>query len=76
MVPLVGQLWEVIARRWKARRYKGENGETVLSPLVFFRQRGRGVLKTGTAVALAMRQAYNPQSRDSSRTEEHHAKLT
>jgi integrase len=51
MVPLVGRLWEVIARRWKARRFTGENGETVLSSLVFFRQRGRGVLKTGTAVS-------------------------
>ncbi|PYU95098.1 MAG: hypothetical protein DMG08_05710, partial [Acidobacteria bacterium] len=27
MVPLMGELWDMIQRRWKARRYRGENGE-------------------------------------------------
>ncbi|HYK91158.1 MAG TPA: site-specific integrase [Acidobacteriota bacterium] len=44
------ELWEIIARRWQARRYEGENGETVLSQLVFFRQKGRGVPKAGVPV--------------------------
>jgi integrase len=51
MVPLMGELWEIIQRRWKARRYRGLNGETVISQLVFFRQKGRGVPKTGAPVA-------------------------
>jgi integrase len=49
-VPLMGELWEIIQRRWQARRYKGEKGETVLSPLVFFREKGRGVPKSGVPV--------------------------
>jgi integrase len=49
-VPLMGELWELIRRRWKARRYKGENGETILSPLVFFRLKGRGEPKPGAPV--------------------------
>jgi hypothetical protein len=32
MIPLMGELWEIIERRWKARRYEGENGETILVP--------------------------------------------
>ena len=50
MVPLMGELWDIIQRRWKARRYRGENGETVISQLVFFRQKGPGVPKTGAPV--------------------------
>ena len=50
MIPLMGELWEIIERRWKARRHEGENGETILSPLVFFRQKGRGVLNEGAPV--------------------------
>ena len=50
MIPLMGELWEIIERRWKARRYEGENGETILSPLVFFRQKGRGVPNEGAPV--------------------------
>jgi hypothetical protein len=46
----MGELWEIILRRRQARRYEGENGETVLSPLVFFRQKGRGVPKAGVPV--------------------------
>jgi integrase len=49
-VPLMGELWELVQRRWKARRYKGENGETILSPLVFFRLKGRGEPKPGGSV--------------------------
>ena len=49
-VPLMGELWKIIQQRWKARRYMGESGETVLSPLVFFRQKGRGVPKAGAPV--------------------------
>jgi integrase len=30
--------------------YKGQNGETVLSPLVFYRVRGKGVKQTGEPV--------------------------
>jgi integrase len=50
-VPLMGELWEIIKRRWKARRYQGEAGETILSQLVFFRQKGRGVPKAGAPVS-------------------------
>ena len=53
----MGELWEIIQRRRKARRYEGENGETVPSPLVFFRQRGRGVPKAGASV-IAFRKAW------------------
>ncbi len=49
-VPLMGELWEIILRRWQARRYKGANGETVLSPFVFFRKKGRGVPKGGVPI--------------------------
>jgi integrase len=49
-IPLMGELWEIIQRRRKARRYEGGNGETVLSPLVFFRQKGRGVPNEGAPV--------------------------
>ena len=49
-VPLMGELWEIIQRRWKARRYKDKDGVTAISPLVFFRERGRGVPKAGVAV--------------------------
>jgi integrase len=50
MIPLMGELWEIIQRRWKARRYEGENGEMILSPLVFFRLKGRGVPVAGAPV--------------------------
>jgi integrase len=49
-VPLMGELWKIIQQRWKARRYRGESGEIILSPLVFFRQKGRGVPKAGAPV--------------------------
>lgn len=49
-VTLSGELWEIIQRRWKARRFRGENGEWVLSSLVFFRTRGRGVPEAGAPV--------------------------
>lgn len=49
-VPLMRELWEIIQRRWLARRYKGRNGEVVLSPLVFYREKGRGVPKQGVPV--------------------------
>jgi integrase len=49
-VPLMGELWEIIKRRWKARRYKGENGETIISPFVFFRKKGRGIPTPGVQV--------------------------
>jgi integrase len=49
-IPLMGELWEIIQRRRRARRYEGENGETVLSPLVFFRQKGRGVPNEGAPI--------------------------
>ena len=50
-VPLMGELWELVQRRWKARPYEGESGETILSPLVFFRLKGRGVPKSGVPVS-------------------------
>ncbi len=34
-MPLMGELWDIVRRRWTARRYKGENrenGESVLPP--------------------------------------------
>jgi len=46
----MGELWEIVQHRWKARWYRGESGETVLSPLVFFRQKGRGEPKAGVPV--------------------------
>jgi integrase len=42
-IPLEGELWEIIERRWKARKIEMPSGETVIAPLVFFRQHGRGV---------------------------------
>src|SRR5213592_12004 len=59
MVPLMGELWDIIQRRWKARRYRGENGETVISQLVFFRQKGPGIPKTGAPVK-EFRKAWKP----------------
>jgi integrase len=50
LVTLSGELWEIIQRRWKARRFRGENGAWVLSSLVFFRTRGRGVPDAGAPV--------------------------
>ncbi len=50
VITLMGELWEIIARRWKGRRYDGENGETVISQLVFFRLKGRGIPKAGVPV--------------------------
>jgi integrase len=47
---LTDELWEIVERRWKARAYEGDNGETVLSPLVFYRVRGKGVKQTGEPV--------------------------
>ena len=49
-VPLMGDLWEIIRRRWKERRYRGKNREMVISPLVFFRKKGRGVPNCGAPV--------------------------
>ncbi len=50
-VPLIGELWEIVQRRRKGRRYRGPNDEIVLSPLVFSRTKGRGVPNRGVAVA-------------------------
>lgn len=50
-VPLVGDLWEIIQRRWKARRYEGKKGEVIVSPFVFSRKRGRGVVKSGIQIS-------------------------
>jgi integrase len=47
----VGELWDIIQRRRKARRYRGPNGEIVLSPLVFSRNRGRGVPNRGVPIS-------------------------
>jgi integrase len=41
-VPLEGPLWEIIERRWKARRIE-YRGNVVLCPLVFFRVKGPGI---------------------------------
>lgn len=49
-VPLMGELWELIQRCWKARTFQGESGETILSQLVFFRLKQRGVPKAGAPV--------------------------
>jgi len=47
-IPIEGELAELIERRWQARTFKGPNGETVISPLVFHRKTltGKGVSKT------------------------------
>ncbi len=47
---MMGELWEIILRRWQARRYRGASGETVLSPFVFFRKKGRGLPKRGVPI--------------------------
>ena len=50
-MPLMAQMVALqLALGRKARRYEGENGETNLSPLVFFRQKGRGVPHAGAPV--------------------------
>jgi integrase len=67
-IPLMGDLWEIIQHRWKARRYLGENGETVLSPLVFFRHRGRGVPKVGAPVT-EFRKAWDAACRAAEKPE-------
>jgi len=38
VLPLEGELWEVIQRRWVAREVKRSSGETFISPLVFHRK--------------------------------------
>jgi integrase len=42
-IALEGELWEIIERRWKARKIEMPSGETIIAPLVFFRRHGRGV---------------------------------
>jgi integrase len=49
-VSLTGELWEIIQRRWQARMFKDEDGNWHISPLVFFRLKGRGVPKAGAPV--------------------------
>ena len=34
-MPLVGELWEVVERRWRAREHRMPRGGAVLSPYVF-----------------------------------------
>jgi integrase len=38
VLPLEGELWEVIQRRWVAREVKRSSGESFISPLVFHRK--------------------------------------
>jgi integrase len=57
-IRLTGELWEIILRRWKARRFHGPHGEWIISPLVFFRTRGRGILVNGTPIK-EFRKAWN-----------------
>jgi integrase len=49
-IVLGDELWEIIQRRWNARKYQDENGEWHISPLVFYRVRGKGVRKTGASI--------------------------
>ena len=49
-IALTGELWEIIQRRWQARNFKDEDGTSRISPLVFFRLKGRGVPKAGVPV--------------------------
>ena len=47
-IPLEGELLEIFQRRWAARSFEGEHGETVLSELVFHRK-GRPVKRFNRA---------------------------
>jgi integrase len=42
-IPLQGPLWDIIERRWNARRIRVK-GKVILCPLVFFRVSGPGIL--------------------------------
>jgi len=37
-LPLTGELWTLVERRWAAREYRGMDGTTALSPFVFHRE--------------------------------------
>jgi len=39
-IPIEGELLVIIERRAAVRSYKGENGEIVMSPLIFYRSKG------------------------------------
>ena len=39
-LPLEGELWDLIERRWSARKVKSKIGEVSISPLVFHREGG------------------------------------
>jgi integrase len=43
-IPLEGELWEIVSRRWEARRITMPTGEVYLCPYVFYRKHGRGIL--------------------------------
>ena len=59
MLPLDGALWELIARRWAARRYVATDGVTALSEYVFHR-RGRPLVDFKRAWASACAKAETP----------------
>ncbi|MGA2264427.1 MAG: site-specific integrase [Acidobacteriota bacterium] len=42
-IPLQGELWEIIKRRWQQRKLQMPSGETFLVPYVFYRKHGRGI---------------------------------
>ncbi|MBZ5497668.1 MAG: site-specific integrase [Acidobacteriia bacterium] len=42
-IPLRGELWEIIKRRWQQRKLQMPSGETFLVPYVFYRKHGRGI---------------------------------
>ena len=56
---LRGQLWTLVERRWLARSYELQNGDTALSPLVFHRH-GRPVGDFRKAWAAACAKANVP----------------
>ena len=59
VLPLEGQLWTLVERRWLARSYELQNGDTALSPLVFHRH-GRPVGDFRKAWAAACAKANVP----------------
>ncbi len=56
LMPLEGELWEIIERRWAAREYRTRDGQTVISPYVFH-QGGRAIGDFRKSWATACRNA-------------------
>ncbi len=60
VLPLEGDLWEIIGRRWTARKFRNANGIKGLSELVFHKQ-GRPIREFRKSWATACKEAGVPE---------------